>query len=73
MQQAITPPRPNASTSTSAAGILTRRFADNDLLAEGRIAEETGVSRTPVREALLRLEAEGMVACCRSAGRWCCR
>ncbi len=43
-------------------GILTRRFADNDLLAEGRIAQETGVSRTPVREALLRLEAEGMVA-----------
>ncbi len=42
-------------------GILSRRFADNDLLAEGRIAEETGVSRTPVREALLRLEAEGMV------------
>lgn len=42
-------------------GILTRRFADNDLLAEGRIAQETGVSRTPVREALLRLEAEGMV------------
>ena len=43
------------------AGILNRRFADNDLLAEGRIADETGVSRTPVREALLRLEAEGMV------------
>ncbi len=43
------------------AGILTRRLADNDLLAEGRIADETGVSRTPVREALLRLEAEGMV------------
>ncbi|WP_090479865.1 GntR family transcriptional regulator [Nakamurella panacisegetis] len=42
-------------------GILTRRFADNDLLAEGHIADETGVSRTPVREALLRLEAEGMV------------
>jgi DNA-binding GntR family transcriptional regulator len=41
------------------AGILNRRFADNDLLAEGRIADETGVSRTPVREALLRLEAEG--------------
>jgi len=42
-------------------GILTRRFADNDLLAEGRIAQETGVSRTPVREALLRLESEGMI------------
>jgi DNA-binding GntR family transcriptional regulator len=42
-------------------GILSRRFADNDLLAEGRIAQETDVSRTPVREALLRLESEGMV------------
>ena len=41
--------------------ILNRQFADNDLLAEGRIAQETGVSRTPVREALLRLESEGMV------------
>lgn len=42
-------------------GILTRRFPDNDLLSEGRIADETGVSRTPVREALLRLESEGMI------------
>jgi len=42
-------------------GILTRRYADNDLLAEGDIAAETGVSRTPVREALLRLESQGMV------------
>ena len=42
-------------------GILTRRYADNELLAEGAIAAETGVSRTPVREALLRLEAQGMI------------
>ena len=42
-------------------GILTRRYADNDLLAEGQIALETGVSRTPVREALLRLESQGMI------------
>lgn len=42
-------------------GILHRRYADHDLLAEGDIAAETGVSRTPVREALLRLESDGMV------------
>jgi len=42
-------------------GILSRRYADNELLAEGGIAAETGVSRTPVREALLRLEAQGMI------------
>src|SRR4051812_33444553 len=41
--------------------ILNRRFSDNELLAEGRIAQAVGVSRTPVREALLRLESEGMV------------
>jgi DNA-binding GntR family transcriptional regulator len=43
------------------AGILDRRYADHDLLSEGDIALETGVSRTPVREALLRLESDGMV------------
>jgi len=42
-------------------GILSRRYPDNELLAEGAIAAETGVSRTPVREALLRLEAQGMI------------
>ncbi len=42
-------------------GVLSARYPDNDLLAEGVIADEVGVSRTPVREALLRLEAEGMI------------
>jgi len=43
------------------SGIFSRRFADNELLSEGRLADETALSRTPVREALLRLESEGMV------------
>jgi len=34
---------------------------DGAFLNEGALAEEAGVSRTPVREALLRLEAEGWV------------
>ncbi len=42
-------------------GILSARYPDHELLAEGAIADEVGVSRTPVREALLRLEAEGMI------------
>jgi DNA-binding GntR family transcriptional regulator len=42
-------------------GIVARRFDPDQLLAEGQIAESLGVSRTPVREGLLRLEAEGLV------------
>ncbi|WP_067976025.1 GntR family transcriptional regulator [Nocardiopsis trehalosi] len=41
--------------------ILTRRYAGGELISEGTIATGVGVSRTPVREALLRLEAEGLV------------
>ncbi|MFD0773602.1 GntR family transcriptional regulator [Streptomonospora algeriensis] len=41
--------------------ILDRRYAGGDLISEGDIAAGVGVSRTPVREALLRLQAEGLV------------
>jgi DNA-binding GntR family transcriptional regulator len=43
------------------AAILSRRLGAHDLLTEGELAESVGVSRTPVREALLRLQAEGLV------------
>lgn len=46
--------------------MLRTRIAEGDLLpgaflSEGQLADEFGVSRTPVREALKRLQAEGIV------------
>ena len=41
------------------AAILAGRLAGGSLVSEGEVATEVGVSRTPVREAFLRLEAEG--------------
>ncbi|MEV7415998.1 GntR family transcriptional regulator [Streptomyces sp. NPDC089919] len=42
-------------------GVLERRYEGGTLLTEGELAEAVGVSRTPVREALLRLETEGLI------------
>jgi DNA-binding GntR family transcriptional regulator len=41
--------------------ILERSYEGGTLVTEGEVAEAVGVSRTPVREALLRLEAEGLL------------
>ncbi|MBC7267205.1 MAG: GntR family transcriptional regulator [Streptomyces sp.] len=41
--------------------VLERRYEGGTLLTEGELAEAVGVSRTPVREALLRLEVEGLL------------
>ena len=41
--------------------ILDGRAAGGSFITEGELAAATGVSRTPVREALLRLEVEGLV------------
>jgi DNA-binding GntR family transcriptional regulator len=41
--------------------ILDGRYAGGDLISEGDIASGVGLSRTPVREAFLRLESEGLL------------
>lgn len=59
------PPAPGSAADRvfehARAAILDGRYADHELISEGALAEATGVSRTPVREALLRLQAQGMV------------
>lgn len=41
--------------------ILERELPGGEVLVEGRLAERMGISRTPLREALLRLEGEGLL------------
>jgi DNA-binding GntR family transcriptional regulator len=41
--------------------ILTGALRVGELVSEGEIAEALGMSRTPVREAFLRLEVEGLL------------
>ncbi|OBH04389.1 MULTISPECIES: GntR family transcriptional regulator [unclassified Mycobacterium] len=43
------------------AQVLTGRFPGGELISEGEVAAALGMSRTPVREAFLRLEAEGLL------------
>ncbi len=41
--------------------VLTLPSREGTFLTEAEVCRETGTSRTPVREALLRLEADGLV------------
>lgn len=41
--------------------ILTSELAGGDLISEGEVADRLNISRTPVREAFLRLQAEGFM------------
>lgn len=42
--------------------IINGRYEPGDSLVEMKLAEELGVSRTPIREAIRQLELEGLVA-----------
>ena len=50
------------------AAIVESRYPPGHRLVEQRIAEELGLSRTPVREALRMLQAEGLVVSERNRG-----
>src|ERR1700723_3715846 len=41
--------------------VLTGAFPGGELISEGEVATALGMSRTPVRGAFLRLEAEGLL------------
>lgn len=43
------------------AQVLTGAFPGGELISEGDVATALGMSRTPVREAFLRMEAEGLL------------
>jgi DNA-binding GntR family transcriptional regulator len=54
------------SLASKATEQIRRRIVDGDLqlgqaLSETSLAAELGISKTPIREALVRLEAEGLV------------
>jgi DNA-binding GntR family transcriptional regulator len=41
--------------------VLDSTYAGGELITEGEVAEALGMSRTPVREAFLRLQSEGLL------------
>src|SRR4029453_8631377 len=41
--------------------VLDSTFAGGHMITEGEVADALGMSRTPVREAFLRLEGEGLL------------
>ena len=64
MPEASAPARVSAAATAYALTkdlILDGGLPGGSLISEGEIAARTGLSRTPVREAFLRLEAEGLM------------
>ncbi len=41
--------------------VLTRKLPGGSMVVEGKLAEQLDISRTPIREAMLRLAAEGLL------------
>lgn len=55
------PPAADRAYQHVKAGLLDGRYPDGELLSEGEIATDLNMSRTPVREAFLRLQGEGFL------------
>src|ERR687890_2342330 len=53
--------RTEAAYAYTKQRVLDSTYAGGDLLTEGEVAEALGMSRTPVREAFLRLQSEGLL------------
>ena len=52
--------------------IISGYYSPGDPLAERALAEELGVSRLPIREALTKLERDGLVVIRPTRGAWVC-
>lgn len=59
MQAADAPPAAETAYRHVKDALVAGRLAPGEMLSEGDVAAELGMSRTPVREAFLRLSAEG--------------
>ena len=61
--QAITPPQPLAKIAYEALreSIQNSQLVPGEIYNEMNLAKELGISKTPVREALLELSAQGLV------------
>jgi DNA-binding GntR family transcriptional regulator len=65
-------PRPVGALERLRALILTGEYGPDERLIEEQLAERLGVSRTPVRQALTMLEAEGLVEITPNRGATVC-
>jgi DNA-binding GntR family transcriptional regulator len=66
LREAFTVLEPDASLAERAYEelsrlVLTRKLPGGSLVVEGRLAQQLDISRTPMREAILRLAAEGLL------------
>ena len=67
-QQIITPTFKEQAYQLIKDAIIYQRFREDAIYSQEGICQELGISRTPVREALLELQKEGYVSFCRGKG-----